>query len=535
MITSLHTWTRALGRPAMAVRVLEACLMLSLVTVTLGERSWIAVQRRLMPAGDVFNFQSIARNIRHGQYPMQEKRLPGYPLALLIGMELGADPTTTGVAISVLSSGATTLVLYLLGRAYGFSKVPLALVLLLTSVSPLLTVNGVRPLADSFFIFLMVLGIFLVTIAKPRHLQAFVTGIALTLLAFTRYEGAGLAILLLVLLRLRIPWRLVALAASPLIVAAILWIPVAKHIHGSLREFAYFREARESDVGKIGKIPHEYQRIIESAGWGEIRAARGIFSQQKEERTAARTHLRSWSWVLSALGAIGILWMILRVRWRALPFFGSLLLYPIFPAWWFVYSRYVAPVTALYLFSVAAGASACWALCRYFLRGTPALVRGIAYVGLTTALTALILGAAPKMFAEAKARAFERNGSGYAQYAALKSLANRPERVAVAADSLMATTLLGTVTAPADALNAGRGIYLSKKPEASSEELADDLREYHVEILVDTGEKNVEDLVTILRQRGVIRDTVHFQARQSDGTDDTARLHVLDWLQEIRP
>src|SRR5688572_22832839 len=102
--------------PRVVRAVMEACILLTLFTVTVGERTIVAYERRIMPAGDVFNFQSIARNIRHFQYPIREKRLPGFAVPLLAGMELGFDPTQVGIAISILSSAGTTVVLYLLGR-----------------------------------------------------------------------------------------------------------------------------------------------------------------------------------------------------------------------------------------------------------------------------------------------------------------------------------------------------------------------------------------------------------------------------------
>lgn len=512
-----------------AQRILEGCILLTLVVTTIGQRSMVASQRRIMPAGDVFNFQSIARNIRHWQYPSQEKRLPGFPLVLLVGMELGFDPTLTGITISIVSSGATVGLLYLLGRRFKFPALPLALCLLLCSISPLLTINGVRPLSDSFFLFLVILSVYLTTIVRPTKKSALLTGFVLMYLAFTRYEGIPTAGMLLLLLWIRIPWRLVLLAALPLVVAGLLWLPVAKKIHGSLQNFGYFRDAQE--IASIEKVPREYRHIVESSGFGRAWQIQDLWAEDKQAQADAHDLLYNPTWWLSVLGSFGVLWLIFFVRKQALPLLIEFAFYPILPAWWFTYSRYVAPMSAFYLFAVAAGVTGIWVIARYIVKpfGWPG--RFIAAVVLCALLVKIMLGVIPGMQKEALARGLENNGNGYSLYMALQSLRKTDDKVAVSFDYLMAYMMFGMASYPKDGLNEGRGIYLSAKPEASPEELAQYIHEQGAEVLVDNGEKEIKALVEYLQEHNNIARTQSFTWPRQDKNIDTTYLHYLHWQQ----
>lgn len=516
-----------LSNPRVAQFILEACILISLVSVTVGERSIIAAQRRIMPAGDVFNFQSIARNIRHFDYPIREKRLPGFPLVLLAGLELGFDLTHTGIAVSIISSGATTAILYLLGRRLRFPALPLALCLLLTSVSPLLTINGVRPLSDSFFLFLIVLAVYLTTIVRPTRRSALLVGMVLMFLAFTRYEGVPTALLMLLLLRLRIPWRLVLIAALPLFVAGLLWLPVAKKVHGSIRDFGYFRDAQE--IADTSKIPTEYLRVVKAAGFGRAWQIQDLWATETEARTDAEALIHSPMWWFSVLANFGVIWLIFKVRKAAAPLLIEFAYYPILPAWWFLYSRYVAPMNAFYFFAAAAGASGIWILTKRLFRNSGATVRFAAAGLLTVLLINIMIGVVPGQYKEAQARGFENNGNGYALYQALMSLRDTADRVAVSADYLMAYMMLGSVLYEKDGLNNERGLYLSAKPSATPVELADYLKENRIDVLIDNGEKDVLPLVAYLRQIGVVDHTKTFAWPRQDKDIDTTRVHYLTW------
>lgn len=523
--TQIASFFRSLKTPKVAFLILEACIILSLVAAVVGERSVIAVERRIMPAGDVFNFQSIARSIRHFDYPMREKRLPGFPLALLVGMELGFDPTQTGIAISILASAGTTIVLYLLGRHFKWPAFPLAAVLLLTSVAPLLTINGVRPLSDSYFLFFIVLCVYLVTVAKPTRKWAIWTGLAIAFMVFTRYEGGPTAVLLLLLLRFRMPWKLVGIACLPLVIGGLLWLPVLKYINGSLNEFGYAKDAAQ--LASLETLPADYMKIVESSGFGKAWTISDLWSEDTQIALEAKQLLYAPEWWISVLGSFGFIWLIVALRKQAAPLLVAFILYPILPAWWFTYSRYVAPMSAFYFFCIAAGVVGVWKITEYLLRKMPFSIQAGTAVILGIILIRAIFDVAPIYYKEARAKGLENNGRGYALYMAVQSLRERPERVAVSFDYLMAYMMLGSVDSPKDARNAGRGIYLSAKPEASPKELAGYLDDKKAQILIDSGEKEIQPLVAYLKDAKKIDHTETFTWPRQDKEIDSAYLHYL--------
>jgi hypothetical protein len=268
--------------------------------------------------------------------------------------------------------------------------------------------------------------------------------------------------------------------------------------------------------------------MVKAAGWGDAENLLHLWDIDKTRRLEARENAHSWSTFLSVLGLLGFVFLIAVSRRASLPVLLTFAVYPIFPAWWFTYSRYVAPIEAMYFLSLGAGASLLWLVVgRLFHRRPPA--RLLAYVLLTILLIKAVLGAAPGMFSAARGRGFENNGHGYALFLALQSLKDRTERVAVSFDYLMAYMMLGTVNGQKDALNEARGIYLSAWPNASSEELAAHLQEKNAGILVDVNEEVLQGLVRHLRARGVITRTESFTFPRQDGETDTAALHYLDW------
>lgn len=518
-------FARQLARPQVVHLILEACIILSLVAAVAGERTIIATQRRIMPAGDVFNFQSIARNIRHFDYPMREKRLPGFPLALLVGMELGFDPTHAGIAISILASAATTVVLYLLGRHFRWPSFPLAVVLLLTSVAPLLTINGVRPLSDSYFLFLLVLSVYMTTVARATKAWAIWTGLVFMFMVFTRYEGGPTAILLLLLLRFRMPWRLVGLACLPLIVATLLWIPVLKYINGSLSEFGYAKDAQQ--VASLATLPADYYRIVASSGFGKAWTISELWSNDEQWKKEVQQFFYSYEWWLSVFGSFGFIWIIVSLRKEAAPLIVAFILYPVLPAWWFTYSRYVAPMSAFYFFCIAGGMVGVWQIVQFLLKRSHISLRIAAAFVLGLLLLQAVYDVSPSFYREAIRKGLENNGNGYSLYSALQSLRNKPERVAVSFDYLMAYMMFGTVESPKDGLNASRGIYLSAKPDATAKELAQYLRDKKANILIDNGEQEVKPVVEYLKGHHAIIRTEVFSWLRQDKETDTTYLYYL--------
>lgn len=523
---SLWAWAWQFVRsPKGAALIMEACVVAALVTAVVAERGVVAYQRRIMPAGDVYNFQNIARHIRQFDYPQHEKRLPGFPILLLAATEMGFDATRAGIVISIISAAATVVVLYLLGRHFTFPIFPLAVSLLLLAVAPIFALNGIRPLADSYFLFLMVLSVYLTTTARPTRRWAVVLGFVLVLLIFTRYDGIPTAFFLLLCLRLRMPWKLVALAALSPLIAGLLWLPVAKSVIGSFEEFGYVQDAGQN--ASFATLPSDYLRLVKSAGFGRAWAITDLWSGDETLEREAKQMPYQLGWWLSVLGSFGVVWMALALRTRALPLLITFLLYPVAPAWWFTYSRYVGPISAFYIFSVAAGVVGVWVLLSRWLVKIPAVGRVAVTTGLAALLVAAVWQVVPVYYREAQGKSFDNNGRGYSLYLALQSLREGKERAVLSYDHLAAVMILGRVDEPVDALNAGRGMYLSDQVGASTADVAQYIQERGASVLVDYGENDMAMLVTYLQGQGLIQETKMLEWPRKDKEIDRTRLHYL--------
>lgn len=531
----LRQWTHWLGSAQGARVVLELVVIVALFTTTVGERTWIAVQREIMPAGDTFNFQSIAMHLRQGTFPQGERRLPGYAFAMLLGMELGMNPVVSGIVVSILCAGGTIVLLYLIGRRIGIPKLPLATILLLTSLAPLLSANDIRPLSDSFFLFLVLLSIYAVMRARPSLGSALGVGALLAALTLTRYEGPLLAIPLLLALRLRVPWKHVVIATSVPFVAGLLWLPVMRYsAGGSFSNFAYFQEAKADDRGNSpAQIAHEYGRILKEAGWGNAwNTVHHLTAGTPEARQELREQFSSSGWQLSVLGILGVLWLLFAGRKNAVPLVVSFLFYPLLPAWWFVYGRYIAPITAVYMLTVAAGAGCLWLLLRR-ITGRSKILRGIALTGLTVLLLMTIFAEARPLFNSTLARAFDNNGAGVAFYQAIRAAEKEDATIVgmATSDSIFPYLTFGTIERPKDGINVRRGVYLSDRPTASTEELFSYFTEHRVSIIVDSGEASLVPLLELLRARNILTSTEPFESHLPDGTVEHAALHRLSWTE----
>jgi hypothetical protein len=235
----------------------------------------------------------------------------------------------------------------------------------------------------------------------------------------------------------------------------------------------------------------------------------------------------------SVFGSLGILFLIFRERKRALPLLVAFAAYPVLPAYWFVYSRYVAPISALFFLSVGVGASALWIASRRLLRSAPLAVRGIAFSLLTGLFAWMVLSQAPALMRAAQIKAFENTGRGYALYQALQYLRYREERVVVASDYPMAYMMLGHVEQPKDGVNAGRGVYLTAFANASLEDTIQHLKKWDMQVVVDDNEEAVEELLQALRDGGYIRETKTFRSRHQNGDIEETHVHTLDWSPRV--
>lgn len=148
---------------------------------------------KVLPPGDVFNFINIALGIPDGTYPPNERRLPFYPLLILLFSFLGWE--RAALVVAVAASLGALVALYALGRTLGFSKTSLAALLLVFQAHPQVLI-ATRGYADTT-LFALLPATLLALFRARTWKGAVLTGVLCGALALTRYEGLTAALVLL--------------------------------------------------------------------------------------------------------------------------------------------------------------------------------------------------------------------------------------------------------------------------------------------------------------------------------------------------
>lgn len=339
---------------------LDTTMIVVLVAACLAVRIPIAAERKIMPAGDVFNLQHITERIIHLDYPDKENRLPGYPLLLLLTRPFPVDPIGAGVSISIAASAFTLAFLYLTGQVLGIHRVALLTFLGLSIFDPILIVNAVRPLADATFILYLSLVILLITRAcseRPvtrRSLLA--VGAATAAMMFTRYEGYMIAAFTLPTLWLRRGLRAAATAAAIPFFTVLLWIPAYYSIHGSFTG-GYIAELHKpsNNFAVTSEVPAKFTALMQGAGWGRAWAVPAAELHDEHPEKAAIRTVTNPAWWISVLAVLGAAWLLGTQRTKALPLFLALAGYVAVLVWWTVYGRFTAPLIPFFYLTAAAG------------------------------------------------------------------------------------------------------------------------------------------------------------------------------------
>lgn len=532
-------YVRTILRPRAALA--EALVVVTLFTVTVGERAHLASQRNIMEAGDTFNFLSLAQAYSQGRLVKGEKRLPLYPLTIMVPWKgFGIDPMGTATGISVLAGGGTMVLLYLLGRRMKILPLPLALFLLLWVLEPVTNSVGIRPLSDALFLFLVVAATYAVTVAAAWSIRsALRAGGIIALLMLTRFESMVLAPVLVLLLRLRVSWRRVLLAALPALALYAAWVPYALYIHGTIGG-GYFTEfsAKEGAVGgKLEDVPAKLRKISGGVGW--LRPwdnADYVLENPSPERSALARILSSGSWWVGVLALLGVPWLILTARRTAVPFLAVFFAFSGLYAMWVVYGRFVAPGVPAFYLSAAAGASALFSVGGKLFR--PKALQLAAAGGLTLFLLWVVREEAPGLMKVTTARVFDNEGSGYSLVLAIRDLVRREGRVAFNHD-LMAIIYLGIIgeplAPPQRAVMLGEAAEVEKGKTLADQTVAhvEKLRELDIRYLVERGEPRMLRVLDALKKRDVVVGTEEIRFPKghppTQGEFDTTRIHTLTW------
>lgn len=504
-----------------AIAWLDLAFVGVLVTAALVIRIPIALERKIMPAGDVFNLQHIADFIVRFDYPPKENRLPGFPALILLTRPFPVDPVQAAVGISVTLSSLMLACLYGIGRTLNIHRIPLFAILGLSVFDPLLTIGAVRPLSDATFLFFLSLYIFLITHTlvfplAPRRRWLALIGVVTVAMFFTRFEGLVIAALTLPLLWLRLPWRKVLTAISIPLIAGLLWIPVHIHIHGSLAGGYLNAFADPSgDFGNINAVPGKILIMVKSAGWGNAWTLPAYEIDQEPTDEAISRLTTQGTWWIGLLAIIGMPWLLITKRTAALPLLLAAAGYMSILSFWFLYSRFVVPLAPIYYLTAAAGGSALFSIAkRHKFAELSAIIISIffAWILWTEALP---------MHKQALGRSWESNGHGYAEFLAMRETAKLHEPTAYWTEAHAYATLYLKEN----------GFYLNRHPDASPEELYKLLRDHHIKHLIHVGEdERLPAVRELLRALGNIASTtIHRSFYAADKSFETVEVDHLSW------
>lgn len=320
------------------------------------------------PFGDVFNFVAIARALAHGMYPVADKRLPFYPLLIL--MVHSVMPwlrwETVAIGIAITMSIVAIVLLYALALSLGLKKIP-ALVgaLLFASYQPFLSYS-IRGYADTTMVAL-VLAALLIVLHLNKKAMPWILGVVLGALALTRYEGAVAVIALVPFIIWQLRRRLLRLLPIIGVMLIIItpYIVIAYHSGHSVLPTTYLQQGSEEGRSYGADSWHEftdrYYEIGQRLGvfalwqlpWAVAKTAHEDILAVPNQISMILADAASMAAVFALIGFIYLLW---RQRFFALlMLFATFMAITIPIAWWAPYIRYDALLFPLIALLAAAG------------------------------------------------------------------------------------------------------------------------------------------------------------------------------------
>ncbi|MDP3685794.1 MAG: hypothetical protein Q8R32_03105 [bacterium] len=405
---------------------------------------------KAFPGGDTYNFILIAQELLKGSYPVAEKRLPVYPMLIAITHSV-LDWEHAAIAVAGVSSLASIVLLYAIGRTLGFSTVVLAVGLApFQAVAPFLF-QSVRGYADTTFIALF-LGALLVLLRTRTRRGAIGTGALFALASLTRFEGVFL-LALFPLLAL-VYWKPRVLLKPALAATVICWLPFAllfARVGRPLLPVEYFADAEATPFGvtTFTDFAKNYAAIWTSVGvdrlWKEPQ--RILRDSATLEASAWPARIRSFFLdpkELPSLLLIAGMVFLLRRRLRLfLLILLAFLLLAVPIAWWGVRQRFLIILYPLLFLILAAGAQWILHVIRHATRRWPRLSRS-APMSAGVLLLALSLGPwTAHTAAEAREVQQKNLGTDYAYYQAIQAARALPGMIAFEHRSSIVLALFG--------------------------------------------------------------------------------------------
>ncbi len=502
-----------------------------ILLLALGIRLWLLAWWNPFPFGDVFNYVSIAQHLQHLDYPVTEKRLPFYPLLILIGHTLLPYVSWENVAIGIAMamSLVALALLYALGRILAIQKIPLLVGLLLfMSYQPFLAYS-IRGYADTTFIALLLAAIIAVLQARKQKL-AILTGFLLGALALTRYEGVIAAALLGLGYIWQVPqWRQVGIMAAFASLALTPYIAIATHSGRSLLPQAYITQSNEGNQGygasSWSEFSDNYFAIWDRLGLLAVwRVPQYLWEKAQEDLIGWHQYLVSEiidpRKATALLALVGLAYLLWRRAWRqlliiALPFLAI----SAAGAWWAPLIRYDALYFPLLIILAMGGLQALNDVLRRGLAGPwgTALYR-------TAGVTILIIGTAVWMLNLTQDTYYSLRKSRFRElafYQAVKSVRNLPNVVA-----------FDTPTAITEVYLHERALYGSKLFTGSetSEKQWQILREHDVTYIVT--DDNTKGLFQFLQTPPAtihVTPVANFTVEQGNNNTNIANVYKIEF------
>lgn len=383
---------------------------------------------KAFPPGDVFNFINIARAIPEGDYPPNERRLPFYPLLILLARSV-LDWEPAALAIAIGASLAGLALLYALGRTLGLTRTALVALLLVVQVHPQLMLAN-RGYADTTM-FALLPATLLAIIRTRTWKGALLTGLLCGAMALTRYEGTAAALAIIPLWFLfpkGRPRRYPAIAALAFVLSLLPYTALSLANDRPIFGAGYIAEADGRTGYGSGNIREFWESALgiwrRNGLFGAWEIPRAIVRETIADPFAAPRilvqHGIEPGEPLALLALLGLLAFLFRRQWQQTLYLLTVTAAATAaPAWFNPLPRYDIVVLPLLTLLAASGVTAVQRLIEHGTGKSP--VAGTAVRWLAGA-SFFVVAAGVWMVTNAedvRNRQQKRNGAGYAYYQAI--------------------------------------------------------------------------------------------------------------------
>lgn len=410
---------------------------------------------RAFPAGDVYNFITIARSLLEGGYPADEKRFPGFPALILLARAF-LDWEAAGLVVAVGASLAALALLYAIGRTLGATRTALGALLLLLQLNFPFFIASTRAYADTTLVMFSLAALLALLRARTWR-GAVATGLLFAAAALTRYEGDALALALLPLWFL-IPGRgtagrflslrtrlLPALALATFALALLPYVAVSLANGRPPWGVGYLAEAptdARRGAPDIRTFANQAQDIWRRNGLTEawrvpVAVATEIAADPFGAHRRLADRLREPQDALVTLALLGFLSLLVRRRWwHAFVLLVATAALTAAPAWWEPLERYDTFVVPFPFLFAALGLTTVQHL---LARGTaPDRWGAVNRAGGALVLFAVVAGLwIPHAAERIRDRQLKHNGRNYAYYQAIHAARRLSGTIAFPVDHLI--------------------------------------------------------------------------------------------------